>query len=68
MYSERKFTEAMLLIAGLFACLVMAVLLFTAPASAAEKTKPKAQTLFINCNIFDGKADGKRAEFHDSLL
>ncbi len=41
--------------ACLVACLsIMAVL--TAPASAAEE-KPKPQTLFINCNVFDGKAD-----------
>ena len=41
--------------ACLVACLsIMAVL--TAPASAAEKP-PKSQTLFINVNIFDGKAD-----------
>ena len=33
----------------------MAVL--TAPASSAEENKPKPQTLFININIFDGKAD-----------
>jgi imidazolonepropionase-like amidohydrolase len=34
----------------------MALILLTAPASAAEE-KPKPQTLFINVNIFDGKAD-----------
>ena len=56
MYSNRKYTEAILLLTGLFACLVMAVLLLTAPVSAADK-KPKPQTLFTNCNIFDGKAD-----------
>ena len=40
MYSEREFRKAILLLTGLFACLVKAVLLLTAPASAAEeKTK-----------------------------
>ena len=40
MPSEREFRKATLLLTGLFACLVMAVLLLTAPASAAEeKTK-----------------------------
>jgi len=53
MYAEREFRKAILLLTGLFACLVMAVVLFTAPASAAEE-KPKPQTLFINVNIFDG--------------
>jgi len=37
------------------ACLSMVMM--TAPASAAEEKKQKPQTLFINVNIFDGKAD-----------
>ncbi len=40
MHSEREFRKAILLLTGLFARLVKAVLLLTAPASAAEeKTK-----------------------------
>ncbi len=40
MYSEREFRKAILLLTGLFACLVMAVLLLTTPASeVGEKTK-----------------------------
>jgi imidazolonepropionase-like amidohydrolase len=50
MTSFKKFIAA-----SLVACLGMMVVL-TAPAFAAEE-KPKQQTLFINCNIFDGVSD-----------
>ena len=43
----------------MMACLAawLSMTIFTiAPASAVEE-KPKSQTLFINCKIFDGKAD-----------
>jgi imidazolonepropionase-like amidohydrolase len=38
----------------------VAAILLTATGSIAQdkqKSKPKPQTLFVNCNIFDGKAD-----------
>ncbi|GAI58714.1 unnamed protein product [marine sediment metagenome] len=50
MYRFKQFVAACLV-----ACLSMVVVL-TAPASGQEKT-PKPQILFINCNVFDGKAD-----------
>ena len=56
MDSEKKFKNLIHLISGLFACLVMALILLTAPASAAEKKKPKL-TLITNVNIFDGFSD-----------
>ena len=40
---------------GATICLLMMVW-FASPVTAAEE-KPKPQTLFINCNIFDGKAN-----------
>jgi imidazolonepropionase-like amidohydrolase len=52
------------------ACLTMVAML-TAPASAAEE-KPKPQTLFINCNIFDGVSDklatGRRVLVEGNLI
>ena len=50
MYRFKEFVAACLV-----TCLSMVVVL-TAPALVQEK-KPKPQILFINCNVFDGKAD-----------
>ncbi len=41
--------------ACLAACLGVILLLFPQIAKAVDKAKP--QTLFTNCNVFDGKAD-----------
>jgi imidazolonepropionase-like amidohydrolase len=65
MTSFKKFIAA-----SLVACLGMMVVL-TAPAFAAEE-KPKQQTLFINCNIFDGVSDklatGRRVLVEGNLI
>jgi imidazolonepropionase-like amidohydrolase len=55
MYWLRIFSISGRLFAGIAACLAMAVLITTPAFAAEEKLKPL--TLFVNCNIFDGKAD-----------
>ena len=48
--------KGMLLIGRLIVSCLSWVAVFAAPASAANE-KPKPQTLFTNCNLFDGKSD-----------